>query len=110
MAAEAPAAARSGFPLADRAVIRGSPLDEDVTLPGPALVRRFRLAAVAPVAPETRLDAAFIGTEPLLGLGTVRSMPRPLGGSGKGLDMVMVLFRLTGDDSLVGMRGTGAIF
>lgn len=109
MAADAPAAARSGFPLAERAVIRGSPL-EDVTLPGPALVRRLRLAAVAPVAPEIRLDAPFRGIAPLVGLGTVRSVPRLLGGSGRGLDMVMVLFRFTGDDSLVGIRGTGAIF
>lgn len=57
MAADAPAAARSGLPLADRPATLGNPLVE-LVIAGPALVRLFKLAVVAAVATDARLEEA----------------------------------------------------
>jgi hypothetical protein len=86
MAAVAPAAARSCFPLAVRFDARGRLLSPEEMLAIPVLVRLLVLAAVGAVAPDTLLELAATG---LWGLGPERMLPIALlvidaGGSGRG--------------------------
>ena len=106
MAAVAPAAARSGLPLADRPATLGNPLVE-LVIAGPALVRLFKLAVVAAVATEARLEEAIAKERCFWGLLPFRIEPGafglPPGGSGSGRGVDIVLLRLTGEESRIGI-------
>lgn len=112
MAADAPAAAKSCFPLAVRPAARGKLLM--LLIDPPALVRLLILAAVAAVAPEVLREAPETG---LWGLMPVRAVLLALfgatvGGSGSGRGAENRFTRFDGDESLADNLGIaiGAAF
>lgn len=105
MAADAPAAARSCFPLTTRPAARGKLLM--LLIDPPPLVRLLILAAVAPVAPEALREGPETG---LWGLIPVRIVVTTLlmavfGGSGSGRGAEDEVTRFDGEESLADNRG-----